>query len=54
MGRPPKKNPGEYDVLAVDYAKNIVKIGNGKETLELPSEHVKITWSGIGRRPVAA
>lgn len=38
-----QEKSGEYDVLAVDYAKNIVKIGNGKETLELPSEHVKIT-----------
>ena len=40
---PAQEKSGEYDVLAVDYAKNIVKIGNGKETLELPSEHVKIT-----------
>lgn len=38
-----QEKSGEYDVLAVDYSKNIVKIGNGKETLELPSEHVKIT-----------
>ena len=40
---PARKESGEYDVLAADYAKNIVKIGNGKETFEFPSEHVEIT-----------
>lgn len=40
---PTREKSGEYDVFVVDYAKNIVKIGNRKETFELPSEHVKIT-----------
>lgn len=40
---PTPKKTGEYDVLAVDYIKNIVKMGNGKETFELPSEHLEIT-----------
>ena len=39
---PAREKSGEYDVLAVDYVKNIVKIGDGKETFELPSEHVEI------------
>ena len=37
---PAREKSGEYDVLAVDYAKNIVKIGSGKETFELSPEHV--------------
>ena len=40
---PAHEKSGEYDVLAVDYAQNIVKIGNGKETVELPSEQLEIT-----------
>ena len=40
---PAREKSGEYDVLAVDYAKNIVKIGSGKETFELSPEHVEIT-----------
>lgn len=40
---PAQEKSGEYDVLAVDYAKNIVKIGNGKETFELLPEHLEIT-----------
>lgn len=40
---PAQEKSGEYNVLAVDYAQNIVKIGNGKETFEMPSEQMEIT-----------
>ena len=40
---PVHEKSGEYDVHAVDYAQNIVKIGNGEETVELPSEQLEIT-----------
>lgn len=40
---PAQEKSGEYNVLAVDYALNIVKIGNGKETFEMPSEQLEIT-----------
>lgn len=40
---PAQEKSGEYNVLAVDYAQNIVKIGNGKETFEMPSEQLEIT-----------
>ena len=40
---PAHEKSGEYNVLAVDYAQNIVKIGNGKETFEMPSGQMEIT-----------
>ncbi len=40
---PAQEKSGEYDVLAVDYAENIVKIGDGEETFELSPEHLEIT-----------
>ena len=42
---PAQEKSGEYNVLAVDYTQNIVKIGNGKETFEMPSEQLEITCS---------
>ena len=50
---PVHEKSGEYDVHAVDYAQNIVKIGNGEETVELPSEQLEKTdcsltnWNNI-------
>lgn len=40
---PAQEKSGEYNVLAVDYTQNIVKIGTGKETFEMPSEQLEIT-----------
>lgn len=40
---PAQEKSGEYDVLAVDYTRNIVQIGDGEETFDLSPEHLEIT-----------
>ena len=50
---PAHEKSGEYDVLAVDYAQNIVKIGNGERDCRVALGTVGDYLPGIGRRPVA-
>lgn len=40
---PEQEKSGEYDVLAVEYTRNIVQIGDGEETFELSPEQLEIT-----------
>lgn len=40
---PIHEKTGEYDVLAVDHTRNMVRIGNGEETFETPPEHLTLT-----------
>lgn len=40
---PTHEKTGEYDVLAVDHTRNMVRIGCGEETFETPPEHLTLT-----------
>lgn len=40
---PTHEKSGEYDVLAVDHTRNMVRIGCGEETFETPPEHLTLT-----------
>jgi len=40
---PIHEKSGEYDVLAVDHTRNMVRIGCGEETFETPPEHLTLT-----------
>lgn len=40
---PIHEKTGEYDVLAVDHTRSMVRISSGEETFETPPEHLTLT-----------